>query len=292
MPTWEQVQHNPTVYQPHLWSPESQNIRWHDHAEKPHSSQVFCASAFETQRRIPIKNSVVETLISPLAGAVQSGRTWDIQIECVNQTLLSEYGGVQSSSIDVLLTNHESAICVEAKFRSDAKAGFGCCSQIDVQEDGTKKCAGYFGPGSDLKTRTNAWCRLEVWDGNRSPRTYWTLGRTYFRDSVFARQANDEICPFSRPHYQLMRNFLFAAALAQQQKKSHFGVIAIVPKRLASKLERQVSDFRKQVLQPQFAGMIHLIHYERLIDLLRQSNNAEGIALGQFLEDRITALIP
>ena len=291
MPTWEQVQHNPTVYQPHLWSPESRNIHWHKYAEQPHSSQVFCASAFETLKRLPIKDSVVESLLSPLFRCVQAGTSWDIRIEAQDNALLSEYGRVQPTSIDVLLTNDESAICIESKFRSDAKEGFGCCSQPNVQEDGTRRCGGYFGPGSDLMTGTNAWCRLEVWDGGRSPRAYWTLGRAYFRDSVFARQAEGELCPFSRSHFQLMRNFLFAAALAQRERKKCFGVIAIVPKRLASKLERQVSDFRKQVLQPQFAGLIHLIHYEQLIELLCQSNNTEGVDLGRFLQDTITALV-
>lgn len=113
-----------------------------------------------------------------------------------------------------------------------------------------------------------------MWDGERSPRTYWTLGRAFFRESVFAKQADGEKCPFDGPNYQLMRNFLFAAALAQRKKLPSFGVVAIAPARTAGKLERQIDSFRTAILQTEFASCVRFVTYERLIELLRETGEA------------------
>jgi hypothetical protein len=183
-------------------------------------------------------------------------------------------------------------VCVEAKFLKDAEAGFGGCSQPGRDKNGDIRCAGYFGPGSNLKTRTGAWCRLEAWDGQRSPRAYWTLGRAFFREEVFTKQVAGQTCPFNGPHYQLMRNFLFAVALAQQQKLRLFGAVAIVPARKSVKLEQQVEAFRTTVLLPQFASCVRLVTYERLIELLRHTSDVGAVSLAAFLTERIAALIP
>lgn len=195
---------------------EGERLRWHRHADQPHSSQVFCVSAFGALRSLPVQDQVVGRLLGQPVATNDAGPNWHIELEVVRSNLLSEHGRVQPSSIDVLLRTQQAVVCVEAKFLKDADAGFGGCSQPKKNKKGGIKCAGYFGPGSDLKTRTNAWCRLEVWDGHRSPRTYWTLGRAFFQASVFAKQAEGQKCPFNGPHYQLMLIFLFAAALAQQ----------------------------------------------------------------------------
>jgi hypothetical protein len=131
-----------------------------------------------------------------------------------------------------------------------------------------------------------------VWDGERSPRTYWTLGRAFFRESVFAKQADGETCPFDGPNYQLMRNFLFAASLAQRKKLPSFGVVAVAPARTAGKLERQIDSFRTAILQPEFASCVRFVTYERLIELLRETGEAGAVGLADFLEGRIAELIP
>jgi hypothetical protein len=118
------------------------------------------------------------------------------------------------------------------------------------------------------------------------------MGRAFFQESVFAKQASGQTCPFSGPHYQLMRNFLFAAALAQQQRVQSFGVVAIAPARVSGKLERQVESFRTTVLQSQFGSCVRFVTYERLIELLRQAGDPDAAALATFLEERISALIP
>jgi Restriction Endonuclease associating with ARP len=285
MATWEQVQRNPTLYPQALLPGEGERLRWHDDANRPHSSQVFCVSAIGTLRHLPARDQVIGQLVG-LDTPTAHESVWDIELEAERPDLLSEYGRVQPSSVDALLQNERAVCCLESKFLSDAVAGFGGCSQPKQQ------CAGYYGPGSDLKTRTPAWCRLEVWDGERSPRTYWTLGRAFFRESVFAKQANGETCPFAGPNYQLMRNFLFAAALAQQKRLESFGVVAIAPARKSGRLERQVESFRTTILQPQFAPCVRIVTYERLIELLRQCGDHDAAALATFLVERIAALVP
>lgn len=291
MVTWEQVRNNPTLYPQALQPGEGERLHWHRHADQPHSSQVYCVSAFGTLRHLPVRDRVVGQLLGQPVGTTDDAN-WSIELEVVRPDLLSEYGRVQPSSVDVLLRTRRTVVCVEAKFWKDAEAGFGGCSQPGQDENGQVRCAGYYGPGSDLKTKTRAWCRLEVWDGERSPRTYWTLGRAFFRESVFAKQADGQACPFDGPNYQLMRNFLFAAALAQRKKLASFGVVAVAPARTAGKLERQIDSFRTAILQPEFGSCVRLVTYERLIELLRETGEAGAVALATFLEGRIAELIP
>ena len=285
MATWDQVRQNPTLYPQALLPNEGERFHWHADANQPHSSQVFCVSAFGTLRHLPSKNQVVQGLLGLPEPQPAGTSAWSIELEAERPDLLAEHGRVQASSVDALLKSKTAIFCLESKFLVDAMAGFGGCSQPK------KQCAGFYGPGSDLKTKTNAWCRLEVWDGDRSPRSYWSLGKAYFRESVYAKQSSGQTCPFDGPNYQLMRNFLFAAAMAQREKLPSFGVVAIVPAKKSSKLEKQVESFRTTILQPEFGSSVRLVTYERLIELLRETVEAGAVALANFLEGRIAELI-
>lgn len=285
MATWEQVQLNPTLYSQALLPNEGKQLHWHADANQPHSSQVFCVSAFGTLRQLPVRDQVIGRMLGTQELPTSDDPAWSIELEAERPDLLSEHGRVQPSSIDALLQSRRAVHCLESKFLRDAVAGFGGCSQPKQQ------CAGFYGPGSDLKTKTNAWCRLEVWDGDRSPRSYWSLGRAYFRDSVYTKQSSGETCPFDGPNYQLMRNFLFAAALAQRKGLPSFGVVAIVPAKKSGKLERQIESFRTTILQPAYATYIRLVTYERLIELLRDTSEVGAVALANFLSSRIAVHI-
>jgi hypothetical protein len=290
--TWEQVRQNPTLYPQALLPGEGERFRWHRHADQPHSSQVFCLSAFGTLQHLPVRDQVVGRLLSQLVSTTGLDPKWHIELEVARPDLLSEYGQAQPSSVDFVVRSRQAVVCVEAKFLKDAEAGFGGCSQPKRSEEGGSKCEGYFGPGSDLKTGTGSWCRLEIWYGQRSPRTYWTMGRAFFQESVFAKQEKGQMCPFNGPHYQLMRNFLFAAAVAQQERLETFGVVSVAPAKKAGELEREVDSFRKTVLQPQFTSSVRFVTYEWLIGLLRDTGDAGAVALGTFLSEKISALIP
>ncbi|EMI55231.1 PGN_0703 family putative restriction endonuclease [Rhodopirellula sallentina] len=286
---WDRVKTNPTLYKTALTEDEGDSFRWHTHANQPHSSQVFCVSLFGALRNLCKRDSIVQQILGA-AKLTSEERDWTASLEYEDESLLSEFGGSQPTSIDALLKSKNSLFCIEAKFLRDAKAGFGKCSQ-PKSVNGVSKCAGFFGPGSDMGTQTNAWCRLEAWDGRRSPRTYWTLGRAYFRDSVYARQSEGETCPFNRPHFQLMRNFLFSASLAQREKKSQFGVIVVAPSKFANSLESQITDFRNNVLQPSFGQLIQLVQYEQIVEILMGADASDSTELGVFLAERLNSLI-
>jgi hypothetical protein len=290
MPTWEQVRVNPTLYSNALFEDEGESFPWHKFAHLPHSSQVFCVSAFGTLRKLKSRDDIVRDLLAarPSMGDCQpSNNLWEIGLEVEDRKLLNEFGTPQPSSIDVCLTSPDAVYCLEAKFREDAMDGFGACGQPSKRQ-----CAGHFGPSSDLKTMTDAWCRLEVWDGERSPRLYWALGRAFFRDSVFLPQEVGSICPFNGPNYQLMRNLLWAAAYARRSRKQLFGVLVVCPGAFSPLLAAQVEEFKANVLRPEYHDAIRLRTYEDYASLLRATGEATALALATFLEGRIRDLIP
>jgi len=87
-----------------------------------------------------------------------------------------------------------------------------------------------------------------------------------------------------------MRNFLFAAAMAERDRKSFFGVLAICPEPSSGVLHSQVEEFRKKVLLPEFRDRVKFLTYEILIDRLRSVTDPEADALAVFLEERIETI--
>lgn len=282
--TWADVQKNPTFYRHALSDHEGENFNWHNYASLPHSSQVFCVSAFGTLRRLRSRDFVINQLLSS-PGCCRTDSDWNVDLEFVSRDMLAEFGQNSPSNIDVLLRSNSSVVAVESKFVADARDGFGPCSQWP------KKCHGFYGPGSDKQTNTQAWCRLEIWDGDRSPRYYWSLGKSFFQDSVFVRQRLGDRCPFRSGHYQLMRNFLFAAAYAQRKGLRAFGLTVIVPTGTSYVIHEQVQSFCETILQPQFHRNVHLVTYEQLIEVLRSCNDLDSQSLANFLGRRIDHLV-
>ena len=284
--TADAILRNPTLHPNALQASEhAASFKWHGHAHSPRSSQVFCLSAFGTLRNITAGNRVLAGLLAeafPEIARPGRPRAWAISPEHEDEMLLNERGVKQPTSVDCLCTSTQEVVCIESKFVSDAAEGFGQCGQAV-----NGPCAGFYGPGSDLKTGTDAWCRLEGWEGARSPRLYWSLGRSYFRPEVFAQQGRDESCPFVGPNYQLMRNFLFAAAMAERDGRKFFGVLAICPEPTAGKLALQVDRFRNEVLLPRYRDRVRFLTYERLIHHLRMTAEMEALELAGSLEERI-----
>ncbi len=286
---WQRVAANKTLYAQALKPEErSDNFPWHKGAHEEHSSQIFCVSAFGTLRHLRRRKEIVARLLTPLFPVVSTAarpRDWTIELEKECPNLLGETGTRQPTSIDAVLSSSREVVCVESKFRSDASEGFGTCSQA---RDG--RCRGFYGPGSDV-TGSHAWCRLENWDGQRAPRLYWSLAKSFFQPEVFRPQHDGDTCPLRFSNYQLMRNFLFAAAYANESRRPFFAVLAIVPRRMAEVVERQAMDFREQILLPQFRDRLRTVHYEEYIGVLNDSGDDEGVALASFLKERIAKLI-
>lgn len=270
---------------------DPQTFPWHSYAGLPNSSQVACINAFG--HTADLDEGVSNKVFSQFFGSVfpetrtrNRPRRWKVELEYEEPSLLNEFGTKQPTSIDALCTTSFDVIAVEAKFDRDAQEGFGCCSQ-----PARKACAGHHGPGSDLKTQTTADCRLEVWDGNRSPRLYWVLGRQYFRPTTRVSQKPKKTCPFGGPNYQLMRNFLFAASYATKRRKSNFGVAVVCPEIRSSTLVDQIEAFRNDVLLPEFRDRIQLLTYDHLVEVLRAFSKGGRESLADHLAVQLRQLV-
>ena len=281
---------NPTLHHDAL-TPEERlpdQIKWHRWAHLPHSSQVFCISAFGTLRGIEARDQVIDRFVAnalPIYRPGPRAPRWNILLEHEDPPLLNEVGArAQPTSVDALLLSSKAVVAVESKFVSDAAKGFGQCSAFTGG-----RCIGFYGPGSDGSSQ--AWCQLEAWRGTRSPRTYWTIGKEYFRSAVFQKQSVGEACPLRGPDYQLMRNFLFAAARSRKADIPVHGVVTIAPAANSQLLGEQVAAFRSQVLLPAYAEHIGHTTYEDYCRLLRAFGDSSCIELAAFLDGRIDALV-
>lgn len=287
---WVKARANASYWSGALDETEGEAIKWHSPKE-PRSSQIFCISAFGGLRRLPDWQQILFRLFSVHLPGLEVTAPWAPPVfEHYDRSLMGETGPVTPTSIDVFYSSASAAVCIESKFLFDAREGFGGCSQPRTKGiDGRMSCAGYYGPGSDLKTRSNANCRLEIPDGKRGARRYWDLGRRYFLEQVFQPQSPGEICPLSGSGFQLMRNFLFAAEAAGDRRA--FGVLAIAPEKTSAVLKEQIARFRSGILRPEYRNHVALATYEQLIALLHASRSDEATQLGRFLETRINTLI-
>ena len=279
-PFWESF---PNFAPNAISEPIGTNIPWHTHAASPQSSQTFCVSAFGPL----IEHGISDQICSELAERSFNGwkhcdGRWKIYLEFSDRLLLNEMVGTPSQ-IDVLLVGPDSAITVESKFVVDALAGLGCCGKFR-----DNSCKGFYGAGSDAKSPAT-WCVLERWDGGRSPRLYWTLGRSYFKSSVFLEQKDGESCPLRGSNYQLMRNFLLAAAYAQKNKKKQFGTLVICPRAYSETLASQVKSFREDILLPEYADKVSLLYYDDYMKILRESGDERFLKIAEFLQGRMAA---
>ena len=279
---WKRIVENPTLHPDALRMDEAFDPKfpWHSHAHLPNSSQVFCISAFGTLRQIGNRNQIVNDFLLELWPDANGYDRWDIRLESQDASLLNEVGA-QPTSVDAVLTSPGEVICIESKFDSDARQGLGTCSQT---RGNPAPCAGHYGPDSDLRTGTPAWCRLELWEKARSPRLYWMLGRQFFQPGVFDPQQPGEECPL-RNNYQLMRNFLFAAMLAREERKSFFRVVVISPHNTSETLLQQVQDFQA-ILLPEYQDRIQFAPYETYLNVLHHNGN-DAVELAEFLALRI-----
>ncbi len=276
---WQRVQQNSSYWPDALSQEEGAAIRWHS-PDDPRSSQVFCISAFGGVRSLPDKDRILDRLFSELLPPNVASERWELHFEYASRELLGEIGLGTPTNVDVFCTTARAVICVESKFLFDALEGFGGCGQLK-----DRQCGGFYGTGSDRKTKSDANCRLEIADGRRTARSYWQLGRKFFRQSVFQTQSSGDICPFSGSNFQLMRNFLFANAAASDGRKP--GILAIVPDRASTQVRKQIGKFKQDILRDEFQPQVSVATYDQLISFLSSSDHDESSRLGGFLADRM-----
>ena len=153
-------------------------------------------------------------------------------------------------------------LTIESKFREP----LGPCGQM---KKSAAACSGNHAPGSDLRTRTNAPCRLTIQEGQRTPRLYWEVGKRVFQPEVLEVPRP---CPFAGGHYQLMRNMTFAAAFADRAGLKDFGfIVAYVAAASSAKKHttHQVAEF-KNMLRPELRDRFGSVSYESISGIVRK----------------------
>jgi len=146
---------------------ERPKFPWHRYATSTHSSQAFCLSAFVPLWSLPTADAVLDEFVHRALSALPfRERHWTAKVEFECPATLGETGGAHPTSIDVLLEANDVVVCVESKFITDAAQGLGHCRQ---PQGGA--CRGFHGRGSDASD-AEAWCHLDLRDGDRDPRAY------------------------------------------------------------------------------------------------------------------------
>jgi hypothetical protein len=160
-------------------------FKWHRtngeaDAHVPHSSQAFCISVwgtFASSEGKPVREVVTQLLCD--AGFTKALHQYPLRLpaklESDSRELLNEYGGTQSH-LDVALPLDGLSVVIESKLTER----LGTCSQ---KKDG--HCSGIYGPGSDLKLRSESPCRLDYQDRQRTPRPYWGIMNSLSRSNVY-----------------------------------------------------------------------------------------------------------
>jgi hypothetical protein len=278
-PSLAAIRQNPTLH-PLAFSLVAErfpNLKWHSHADSPDSSQAFALSAFVPVLTCADKDAILERFVTRALPLIppRSDRAWRITPEFTKPELLGETGAGVPTNVDILLEAADAVVCVESKFRVDAREGFGACSQAT-----SHACRGFHGSCSDTRGGS-ASCRLAVKDGRRQPRKYWELGIGQFRVEALAEQTSSQVCPY-RDAYQLMRNYLTACELARRDGKPFFGVIGIVPEANSREVKSGVRLFQNKVLLPENADRVAAFMYEDYIAVLN-GGSAEAKEFAKFL---------
>jgi len=264
---------------------------WHTHAGSARSSQALCLSVWVPLAELRERHVVIEAFLHevlPEPPRSPGARRWTVSVEVSRPELLGEVGG-PPSRIDVLLEADDAVIGLESKYLGDAAGGAGRCSQYP------RACRGFYGPGSDLTTRTGAPCRLAVADGRRQARRYWSVAERLLQPAALAYGREPGSCPLQRS-FQLARTLFFAAEAARQRETAagrppgtvFFAAVAAVPEATAAPIERQVAELRDELL-PAFTGRLAAVHYERLAQILC-AGGPRTASVGRFLDAKLAAL--
>ncbi len=242
-------------------------------ADRLHSSQAFCLSVWGTFAAE--RGGRVRSEVAALAGdqgfsaEIDAARgRFEITFEDVDRQRLNENSA--PTNLDALLRFRGLAVAVESKLTES----FGSCSQAGKTP---KKCSGVFGPGSDLKTRTNAACRLDLPDGRRSARAYWDVMRRLSKDDAYP---TGQPCAFAGPAYQVMRVIASAAQAGYPEWRAIFAYPA------HGGASRMQIDSVVRRLRPEHQSKILHVDYLALSQRLRESGDLVARNLGLHMADR------
>ena len=274
---FERILRNPSLY-PGVAAALGPGFPWHTHAASPRSSQALCVSAWAPLGALEARHAVIDGFLGQSLPGLQrrSGLRWEVALEVSDPDLLHERGA-PATTVDVLLEAGDAVVAVESKFLRDAQAVFRGCGQFP------HACRGYHGPGSHKATGSGAACRLAVRDSRREARSYWDVAAGLFRPEALAPGKGEPgSCPLHR-FYQLARTLFFAVRSAQLSGRRESAALVIAPAATAGLLERQTAVFAAEVLLPEHAGRVAVVHYERLAEVMLASADQEAVAVGAFV---------
>ena len=224
----------------------------------------------------PAREVLAGCLDDPLLSEVLTEDTLALSVEVEDPEPLNEKGAGKPTNLDALIKCGLGPITIESKLTET----FGSCSQVP------KNCTGMYGARSDIKTASDANCRLEINDRSRQPRRYWEVMKGI---SIHNAYPTDAPCPFSGQGYQVMRVIAMAAALAQQADQTQWCAIFAFPFSLTPDSAAVVTKMKFRLL-PEFRQNVLMLNYEQLARKLRASDDEISRKLGEFMQVRFEAV--
>lgn len=175
------------------------------------SSQALCVSVFGTIAESAHPAALMQHIVDAAGVALRPDGEPRLCCEVrERRDVLNEIGGRNATCPDVLVEWPQLVLTIESKFTEH----LGPCGQIQLLRPGGKRaikagaCSGNHEEGSDLRTETDAACRLtdaenEGRRGYRSPRRSWEVGSRLFRPEVMEPPRSP--CPRPRRACDLAR---------------------------------------------------------------------------------------
>jgi len=244
-------------------------------ADRVNSSQAFCISvwgAFASEQGGRVRSIVGEVLGDDgMMRSISASRRVALRLEDVNRRRLNERGSGNPTQLDAIVCLSNLTVVVESKLTEQ----FGHCSQPP------KQCTGEYAKGSDIKTGSNAPCRLLVKDRSRTPRLYWEVMGQISQSEAYPEGVR---CPFAGPGYQVMR----VIASAVQACKSSWRVIFAYP--FGGSTRREIDAVVERLL-PEFQTSVFHLDYLELAKALSRDAESDPVArgLGAHMTERLRA---
>ena len=113
----------------------------------------------------------------------------------------------------------------------------------------------------------------------------WKVGARLFHSEILTPPLSP--CPFRGPHYQLMRNLTFAAALARLQSRPEAGfLLAFVEQARSAGAARRTFEEFQSMLLPDVARRAGAISYEEIASIVARHSESD---LADWIESRLRA---
>jgi hypothetical protein len=255
-----------------------------------YSSQALCVSVFGALDRHPQAAAIVQASGDAAGVALPAEEPSIVCEDRSHPEVLNEKGGRSIlTSPDVLVRWPNCILSIESKFREE----LGPCGQTESRQAKSRgkepaACTGDHAPGSDRKTRTDAACRLTIWDGKREPRRYWHVAERLFLAEALAVPRRP--CPFASGTYQLMRNLTFAAEFARLNALPQFAfLVAYVAASPSAGHTQELARQFAAMLVPEVRDRFGLVSYETIRMVAASQRETK---LADWIDARIPDLVP